>query len=119
MRDILFRGKTKDGKWVEGDFVRIKDGDIVTPYIYYHGEVIEKTVGQFTGLTDKNGKKIFEGDIVKYDNGLFEVAYYPPHMAYYFHGLHGRGGVNGFTRKSNDIEVIGNIYDNPELLEVE
>lgn len=130
MREILFRGKRNDnGEWIEG---YLSFGDRITIVRkcydfnnYYVGDSVEEyridknTVGQFTGLTDKNGKKIFEGDIVKYDNGFFEVSYYAPHMAFYFHGLHGRGGVNGFTRTSNNFEVIGNIHDTPELLEME
>ena len=133
MRELLFRGQTRrkgekvfagtgkpvDSEWVYGGVFQGK-GDFSIIYGY---EPIEKysvytdTVGQFTGFTDKNGKKIFEGDIVRYNDGVFYVEYYAPHMAFYFHGTQGRGSANGFTRTSNDIEVIGNIHDNPELLE--
>lgn len=124
MRDILFRGKTKDGDWVEGDLVRIKDGDIVTPYIYYHGEVIKQTVGQFTGLTDKNGKKIFEDDIIQ---GTITSAWAKSvircEVAYIkdgFYSIEHKRNKELITHKlgfARDIEVIGNIHDNPELLE--
>lgn len=124
MREILFRGKRTDNdEWVVSDsiihFEHILDRS--NCYQLWEREngwvnVDAETLGQFTGLTDKNGKRIFEGDIVKYENALFTVEYYAPHMAYYMHGLFGRGSVNGFTKTSFIIEVIGNIHDNPELL---
>lgn len=115
MREILFRGKRKKGdkRWVEGDLLHGYSGFGITNR-YYAGssfEVVPETVGQYTGLTDKNGKKIFEGDIVKISNDeIFEVKYED----------------GGFTAglflgdwDYGHVEVIGNIYDNPELMEVE
>ena len=123
MREILFRGKIKEsGEWVDGDLVRIKDGDKVGWYIYGKSEVIPETVGQFTGLTDKNGKRIFEGDIVdvEYDInyigvaaeriGAFEVVYNDG----CFMKCNKRGLYHFIP--SDKCKVIGNVYDNPDLM---
>lgn len=140
MREILFRGKRKDtGEWVEGDLVRLKDGAKAIPHIYGYGEVIPDTVGQFTGLTDKNGKRIFDGDILRADNGkqtavlIVKYGDYLPEMfykmlemcvpgkrhllAYGFYAVSIGKGEEMILFQSPCAEVIGNIHDNPELLE--
>ena len=136
MREILFRGKTEiSERWVVGDLVQWSGDDMCICEEYNSTEkkqyaVIPETVGQCTGLTDKNGKKIFEGDIIKTKkygkiighsnvNGfdIFVVIYEPAmfrlentHRAFNFVGKCGKG---------IDYEVIGNIHDNHDLLEVE
>ena len=139
MREILFRGKRVDnGRWVDGYYVYDDCGQITenpTSYIVHLNqhpcgwdtipyEVIPETVGQYTGLTDKNDTKIFEGDIVegvvywqeRPKNGV--VAFRDGSFGLIWH----RGDVeqfNPFTSMCNvEYEVIGNIHDNPELLEV-
>ena len=122
MREILFRGKRVDnGELVYGDFVskkyilqgyRVEFGYVV-PYNCF--EVIPETVGQYTGLTDKNGKKIFEGDIIEvgdgenaqrvrvfFEDGQFVVSHY---------------ALKLLRDRTLYSEVIGNIHDNPELME--
>ena len=122
MRQIIFRGKRIDnGEWTEGYFFKSWDrvfllwgmtGD--NPNIV---EVIPETVGQFTGLCDKNGKKIFEGDIVK----CLSLEYgYVNKEVYYAEGkakfvLRNCGTDYEFDEYI-DVEVIGNIYNNPKLL---
>lgn len=121
MREILFRGKLRgDGRWAEGNLVVRKDGvAIITPDdtpLGCYGQVDPSTVGQYTGLTDKNGRKIFEGDIVKMRtsglSGQGEIVF-----------KDGSFGVDDKKRKRfycmyHDAvyRVDGNIHDNPELL---
>ncbi|MEE0839059.1 MAG: YopX family protein [Acutalibacteraceae bacterium] len=148
MREILFRGKQVDnGEWVEGDFCHPcnivfeamgydevlgqKDVPVINDYA-----VIPETVGQYTGLTDKNGKKIFEGDIVKIayyfgwddeqEKNVPEEEYIS--KVYSIDGcpfcvdlLHCDGDMSpiawlDWSYDDAEIEVIGNIHDNPELL---
>ena len=136
MREILFRGKrTDDYEWIEGSLCTTipSDEDFYTiSYFDFEGyyieeKVIPETVGQYTGLTDKNGKKIFEGDIVvckQAINGNL-IDYYVEigfvEMKYGAFGLHRK---QGYYRPFKDwledyeYEVIGNIYDNKEILDV-
>jgi uncharacterized phage protein (TIGR01671 family) len=117
MREILFRAKKNPSdEWIEGFLVgRCHIGDWVTCE-----PVHSKTVGQFTGLTDKNGTKIFEGDIVKAEricNGNIWtgcVAWWNGFFA--IQGLKDGNNVPAIDLFKN-YEVIGNIHDNPELLE--
>ena len=117
VREILFRGKRVDnGEWVYGDLIH-HDGYVAIwdKNVSYVGdfEVIPKTVGQYTGLTDKNGNKIFEGDILEQD----VVQSGTPHREFveWDYDLLG----NRYDEWSAFFEIIGNIHDNPELLEVE
>lgn len=125
-REILFRGKRVDnGKWVEGYYCPTPFSRFpCKPSIYavatindhWRGiEVIFETVGQFTGLTDKNGVKIFEGDIIKYKENLFEIKY-STEQARYLAVL--TNGVFDPVAMQN-CEVVGNVFDNSELLKGE
>ena len=133
MREILFRGKRVDnGEWVEGFYVNVPEhykhemsrkSYIVSINNGLFMEVVPEAVGQFTGLTDKNGKKIFEGDIIK-DKELpriYMIGYNEDLMKYaflYYHKELKNLYCGGFVSKANgkSIEVIGNIHDNRELL---
>ena len=134
MREILFRGKrTDNGEWVEGSYVYAsieeKGKSLVENAIKRHWiitqngkcyEVDPSTVGQYTGLTDKNGKKIFEGDILDTTNSNSRI-WYVDYRNTAFCCDQGNANyscvLDDFTQVS-DVEVIGNIHDNPELLEV-
>lgn len=124
MREILFRGKRVDnGEWVCGYLYRLSER--LNPFIMFVNsnaeshQVIPDTVGQFTGLCDKNGKKIFEGDFVKVTTGLegYKSTYHSTiHRVTY--DVCNCGVAVFYPFDNSDMveaEVIGNIYDNPEL----
>lgn len=122
MREILFRGKHKDsGEWVEGvpyfennQCFMITDLFICEEYQCTGAEnveVIPETIGQYTGLTDKNGKKIFEGDVCKHRsnysaNTVISVVTYTDGCFWSMVDEH-----RGFEL-SEKLEVIGNVHDN-------
>lgn len=128
-REILFRGKRLDnGEWVHGCLTKYSGHmsyitvDLLKNEVY---KVSTETVGQYTGLKDKNGEKIFEGDIVVAFKGedceeVNAVFYNANHCKWFLGSPHNNKlpmGLGEFCWL--DLEVIGNIHDNPELLEVE
>lgn len=114
MRDILFRGKRIDnGEWVEGDFVHLPHGVVILANGY--ANIDPETVGQYTGLTDKNGVKIFEGDVLTLDgeDGFFVLEFQEDTARFVMSGDSMVVDFDNFW--SYEVEVIGNIHDNPEL----
>ena len=132
MREILFRGKRVDnGEWIQGDIVQFPVHGVVRIVeqepSYKDAEVDSDTVGQYTGLTDKNGRKIFEGDILKIypdcdyceDYSISTVYSYNGVLCVDYRGDDFDSTALGFINDVNDdadFEIIGNIYDNPELV---
>lgn len=126
MREILFRGKRKDnGEWDFGDLEH--NGKNVPKWVNGN-EIVPESVGQFTGLTDKNGKKIFEGDIVRYEtidrngyDGIYKVVFEDRNGCGYFGIAYCDIETCCFCYSvpASQMEVIGNIYDSPELLRSE
>lgn len=142
-REILFRGKRIDnGEWIEGYYFKANEKHMILNFTVqknelYHNmyEIEPNTVCQYTGLTGKNGKKIFEGDILRgfqypfcHDeeyNYYAEIIFANCSFMIYTHKNPSscvRGISDGNTELmecwvSEDWEVIGNIYDDPELLE--
>ena len=166
MREILFRGKrTDNGEWIEGYYAKQSNHACFAHELKYQHfifkdvcldfnlgglqefEIIPETVGQYTGLTDKNGKRIFEGDIFKFDDEVWESSYTSCGTEYDSFAVENYGVVGfdedmarfdfikyKFSENSVEadlhknhtidfsefvcgLEVIGNIHDNPELLE--
>ena len=147
IREVIFRGKRADnGEWIEGSLLGIDWCDKPSTYsiapntpvsVFY--SVIPETVGQYTGLTDKNGVRIFEGDILRgfeYPfcsniNGEFnyfaEIVWFDDSSAFGTYTFKNpKSNVRGISEGNTDYleyfnadkwEVIGNIHDNPELLE--
>lgn len=131
MKEILFRGKRVDnGEWVYGAYYKqehfygdkkeahciITTSDVLSNDLWLgYEEVIPETVGQYTGLNDKNGEKIFEGDIAKDNYGniyriiFSDMGYFCAENYIFWE----------FITDLGEIEVIGNIHDNPELLKGE
>ena len=136
-REILFRGKrTDNGEWIYGylignnvivgEVVDFEEDYFITEFWY---KVVPETVGQFTGLTDKNGTKIFDGGIIS-ANGvvIFAVKYIEERLSFClantdelklnlkcmspWHPV----SASWWNEFGREIEVIGNIYDNPELI---
>ena len=148
MREILFRGKRKDnGEWVYGNYA-VTNNNGKRHFIFqnkaFEFEIESETVGQYTGLTDKNGKKIFEGDIVKtqpfsdkpysskakYKKHIGVVKYRIRHFKNHFYEQDYEAkwivtiiDYGKFTcynwNEFFECEIIGNIHDNTELIEVE
>lgn len=148
MREILFRGKRVDnGEWVEGDLLHghphhAKNGNLTIVQggcVYI--EVISETVGQFTGLTDKEGNRIFEGDIIEFTYWWFDgaeqdtclrgvIVYSSENMSYQLKGVKNKEWEKhtGYENDTEyltpfselnfaeaDFKVIGNIHDNPNF----
>ncbi len=128
-REIKFRGwNKKNGTWLYGFYLQNRGEHFVCPDELATGKVFEdyevdlESVGQFTGLRDKNGKEIYEGDIIRFCKGqkkdksghwvddTEDRVVIWPHCGF---------SISDLSKCEDSIEVIGNIYENPELLKQE
>ena len=126
MRTIKFRGKIKvTGKWMYGDITRLYEDEFMQIDIS-DWDVFPETIGQFTGIVDRNGVEIYEGDIIQtYDSKgkpILHEVYYLESEARFATKLIGYENLNEGSLSQKWInelgfEVIGNIFDNRELLQ--
>lgn len=125
MRIIKFRGKDiKTNKWRYGYLFQelgnypiiIERRSRIGKFKYYEITVEDTTVGQFTGLIDKNGKEIYEGDILDFNDIIAEVRFVRGMFTFLENGFLDEE-LCGDCRTDLFAKIIGNIYDNPELLE--
>ena len=124
MREILFRGKrVSDGEWLYGSLLQVNRKGATECCIHsdrYSHLIDHATVGQYTGLTDKNGKKIFEGDIIENIDGRAIVFFDKTPCGFYMRFLDAYDDTPlDMGEMWDETEVIGNIHDNPELMGVE
>ena len=129
-REIIFRGKRDDtGEWVEGFYCGGNERKTLRPCIFVYRpdrqsydcqDIIPETVGQYTGLKDIHGVKIFEGDIVNYNGSCHKVVFESRNGTGYFGIVVGENETWGFGNSTPAymMTVVGNIHDNPDLLEV-
>lgn len=138
MRNIIFKAKTESGRWIEGDLIHYESGEMAIvekPFSKYgmeateiarRTEVIPETVCQYTGLTDKNGNKIWENDVVRcyadtddLGNDLYffyQILWHELYHCWWLSDIHTLEDEYLHQYIPSNIEVIGNIFDNPELM---
>lgn len=138
MREILFKAKRKDnGKWIEGYYQKIYDLLGNEEHLIFHAdsykvweyaEVDPETLCQFTGLTDKSNKRIWENDIVNH-NGEYALVKFGMYCSSFDYGSYNLGFYVDFPEETfyrkelgywrRKVETSGNVFDNPELLQEE
>lgn len=121
MREIKFRGfNTKNNQWLYGSHILNRGKHFVAPDEFADGktwedyEVVPESVGQFTGLHDKNGNEVYEGDVVRYrpNNKTYQVVF--KDGIFFGEGIDGDGAASHFFPSC---EIVGNIHDHPSLIE--
>ena len=128
MREIKFRAWVKDGKEIvdveEIDFMNKVINYIYNDYKNNEQEIIgayfeDIELLEYSGLKDMKGKEIYEGDIIKFLNGIFEVIWCNEKASFMLKNKEYKEFLNFIYENNNGMEIVGNIYENPELMEDE
>ena len=128
MREIKFRAWVKDGKEIvdveEIDFMNKVINYIYNDYKNNEQEIIgayfeDIELLEYSGLKDMKGKEIYEGDIIKFLNGIFEVIWCNEKASFMLKNKEYKEFLNFIYENNNGMEIVGNIYENPELMENE
>ena len=118
MKELKFRAW--DGKKMIEDVIPVSETDVVELFEYEHQVTEVEAVEQYTGLTDKNGKEIYEGDVVNIQGIKYYVDF--EHGGFWFNNDNRKWKANRpFThfQEINDAEVVGNVHESADLLEEE
>lgn len=135
MREILFKAKSKSGNdWVEGYYAKLGIDEHIEHYIiqnmaltklfddwkknmqFIDVEIIPETLCQYTGMKDRYGNKIWENDIVLYDDEIVTIKWDDDYRAFEVNGDRCQENLGEF--EEYELEIIGNTFDNPEMLEI-
>lgn len=129
LRKIVFRGYNKKrGEWLYGSYIQNRGAHFIAPDEFADGktwedyEVEEESIGQFTGLTDKNGREIYEGDVIMSGSGFYGVIKWSKYGYFYIRSDGDKEdpldyATLGYMLRQCDFKLIGNEFENKELLE--
>lgn len=121
VEDIIFRGRTENGEWIYGDLSRFPNGKVCIESHPFYFDVDPNTIGQYTGMKDKDGRKIFEGDLLDRNGKTYEVHWcnagvyiLSPEKPEDFFEFNAVIGLPNWV--SEECKVVGNVYEGQTTL---